>query len=61
MAGISGTSLFWVYCSMLLVILIFTGLRVYVRAFMARAISADDWFLILATVRSPIPACIHAL
>ncbi|KAM4059819.1 integral membrane protein [Hirsutella rhossiliensis] len=50
MAGISGIDLFWIYLSLLVVTLAFTGLRVYVRAFMARAMSADDWVLVLATV-----------
>ncbi|KAF4512506.1 hypothetical protein G6O67_001637 [Ophiocordyceps sinensis] len=48
MTSISGTGLFWIHVAMLLVSLTFTGLRVYVRAFMNRAMCADDWVHVIA-------------
>ncbi|PNY26352.1 Uncharacterized protein TCAP_03729 [Tolypocladium capitatum] len=59
MAGGNGMQLFWVQLVMIILCLVFTGLRVYVRALMARSFSADDWIIVLAMVIShssfPVP------
>lgn len=54
MAGGNGMQLFWVQLAMLIPCLVFTGLRVYVRAAMARSFSADDWIIVLAMVTIPL-------
>ncbi|KND95355.1 hypothetical protein TOPH_00055 [Tolypocladium ophioglossoides CBS 100239] len=58
MAGGNGMQLFWVQLAMLILCLVFTGLRVYVRAFMARAFSADDWIIVLAMLIFITSTCI---
>ncbi|KYK58569.1 hypothetical protein DCS_05586 [Drechmeria coniospora] len=50
MADQDGMRLFWVQLSLLLPCLIFTGLRIYVRAVMGRDFSADDWIIVFATL-----------
>ncbi|PHH87405.1 hypothetical protein CDD83_8910 [Cordyceps sp. RAO-2017] len=50
MAGVSGMQSFCVQLSLLVLSLIFTGLRLYVRAVMARTMTADDWSIVVATV-----------
>ncbi|KJZ78355.1 hypothetical protein HIM_02393 [Hirsutella minnesotensis 3608] len=48
--GLKGRTLEWVQISMLVASIVFTGLRVYVRAYMARSFTPDDWVILLATV-----------
>ncbi|POR36571.1 Uncharacterized protein TPAR_03259 [Tolypocladium paradoxum] len=58
MAGENGMQLFWVQLAMLILCLVFTGLRVYVRAVMARSFSADDWIIVLAMLIFIASSCI---
>ncbi|KAF4581023.1 integral membrane protein [Ophiocordyceps camponoti-floridani] len=48
MATISGMRLFSVQLTLLIICLLITGLRTYVKACMARRLASEDWFILLA-------------
>ncbi|GJN77983.1 hypothetical protein PLIIFM63780_001476 [Purpureocillium lilacinum] len=49
MASGDGTRLFWVQLGLMIPCIVFSGLRIYVRAFITRSFAPDDWAIMLAT------------
>ena len=60
MASADGTRLFWVQLGLMIPCIVFSGLRIYVRAFITRSFAPDDWAIMLATVTTILAAAAAA-